>query len=162
MRESAPAVCEKARVVSQVKAIMSFRCSMRESMNRPACRVLLMTLLDGEELTTVVNHSQGLRHRDALDVITQIGDALSAAHQVGIVHCDLKPENVFVSKSRAVGVERWVELLDFGIAKVLSELAHCGGLESGGKSRNTAVDGTRADRWTKPRDRGCRHLVSVC
>ena len=112
---------KEARVVSQVKSdhvVQVLDAGIDEPTGMPW---LLMTLLDGEELTTVVNRSQGLRHRDALDVITQIGDALSAAHQVGIVHRDLKPENVFVSKSRAVGVERWVELLDFGIAKVLSD-----------------------------------------
>jgi tRNA A-37 threonylcarbamoyl transferase component Bud32 len=51
----------------------------------------------------------------ALDVLLQIVDALEAAHEKGVVHRDLKPQNIFVDER---GDKTRVKLLDFGIAKL--------------------------------------------
>jgi hypothetical protein len=51
----------------------------------------------------------------ALEVLTQIVDALEAAHEKGVVHRDLKPQNIFVTER---GEKTRVKLLDFGIAKL--------------------------------------------
>jgi serine/threonine protein kinase/hemoglobin-like flavoprotein len=82
---------------------------------------IAMELLEGEDL------SQRL-HRDAmLDIGTvrviaqQMGHALGAAHRAQIVHRDIKPANVYLAKSRTVGLPFVVKLLDFGIAKWLTE-----------------------------------------
>jgi serine/threonine-protein kinase len=54
----------------------------------------------------------------ALDVIRQLGDALGAIHRIGVVHRDLKPDNVFLCPTVIEGkVRDVVKLIDFGIAK---------------------------------------------
>ena len=52
--------------------------------------------------------------RESLDIVAQIVDGLSAAHSAGVVHRDLKPDNVMIVGE---GADTLVKLLDFGIAK---------------------------------------------
>ncbi|MFO0561651.1 MAG: protein kinase [Polyangiales bacterium] len=84
---------------------------------------IAMERLEGEDL------AQRLRRDSRLDLLTlrvvveQMGHALSAAHSVRVVHRDLKPANVFLAKPTIVGVPFMVKLLDFGIAKWVSEAA---------------------------------------
>jgi serine/threonine protein kinase len=72
-----------------------------------------MELLSGATLRDLLRRSGALRVDQAIAIATQILDALDAAHLEGMVHRDVKPENVFVQRS---GV---VKLLDFGVAKAL-------------------------------------------
>ena len=51
-----------------------------------------------------------------LQVVVQVCDALEAAHAVGVVHRDLKPDNIYLCKDRRDG--ETVKLLDFGVAKL--------------------------------------------
>jgi serine/threonine-protein kinase len=55
-----------------------------------------------------------LEAREAIRLAVEILKALEAAHHKGIVHCDLKPANVFVADGR-------VKLLDFGIARLIAD-----------------------------------------
>ena len=74
---------------------------------------IAMELVDGETLRAQLRHAPGTI-RSALAVAGQMAMALSAAHAAGIVHRDVKPENVML---RPDGL---VKVLDFGLAKLTS------------------------------------------
>ncbi len=75
---------------------------------------LAMELLHGAPLSELIKAPQPPDR--LLNILTQTGHGLSAAHKKGIVHRDMKPENVFVTFT-AEG-DDVPKLLDFGIAKV--------------------------------------------
>jgi serine/threonine protein kinase len=77
-----------------------------------------MEYLDGEPLEALLKDGQPLAAGLAYDVITQILQALAYAHGLGVVHRDLKPDNVMLL--RGGQTPRRVKLLDFGLAKFLS------------------------------------------
>ncbi len=76
---------------------------------------LCMELLDGAQLKELAEQ-QALSAIQLLDILIQTGMGLGAAHQKGVVHRDMKPENIFVT--RDVHGREIPKLLDFGIAKV--------------------------------------------
>ena len=67
-------------------------------------------LLEGENLRALVSRGP-LPVRRALEISEQVAQGLAAAHEKGIVHRDVKPENVFVTK------DGHVKILDFGLAR---------------------------------------------
>jgi len=70
---------------------------------------IAMELVEGEPLSAIIANGP-MMPADAVRVATHVADALSEAHQKGIVHRDIKPDNILVSP-------RFVKVLDFGIAK---------------------------------------------
>ncbi len=63
-----------------------------------------------------------------LEVGGQIADALAAAHRHGIVHCDLKPANVMLTKDGGARPgSSQAKLLDFGLAKLRPQPSEAGG-----------------------------------
>jgi serine/threonine protein kinase len=78
---------------------------------------LVMELLEGESLELRMERQMPLPLALAVDIGLQILSALEAAHARGVVHRDLKPDNVWLSPTPA---GPYVKLLDFGIAKLKS------------------------------------------
>jgi tRNA A-37 threonylcarbamoyl transferase component Bud32 len=76
---------------------------------------LVMELLEGQPLVELVSSSTPLDPRRAASIIEQIADALHAAHERGVVHRDLKPDNVMLLSTN--GVQDFVKVLDFGISQ---------------------------------------------
>jgi len=81
---------------------------------------IVMDLLDGEDVDMRLRRrkGRGLPWAEASNIAEQVGDALAAAHDLGVVHRDLKPANVFLAS--APGAPERAVLLDFGLAKVMS------------------------------------------
>lgn len=79
---------------------------------------LVMDYIPGEALSDLLVTEGPLEPARALRLFQQICDALYHAHKNGVIHRDLKPTNVIISKTED-GTER-AKLLDFGIAKILT------------------------------------------
>ena len=120
---------------------------------------LVMERLVGRTLRMHLAEVGTLTEAEAIDVIAQVLGALAAAHEHGVVHRDVKPDNIFLAQH--LGGLRLVKLLDFGVAKALRDLASSTeeGLTSTGHVVGTLaymapeqigggeVDG-RADLWS--------------
>ena len=75
---------------------------------------LVMELVNGPNLNDLLHHSK-LTLARAIEIIRDIAEALSEAHQQGIIHRDIKPSNVVLNHRDEVKV------LDFGLAKQINE-----------------------------------------
>jgi len=73
-----------------------------------------MPLIEGEALRARLARERELPVRDALRILRDVADPLAYAHGRGLVHRDIKPDNVLLSGGHAL-------VADFGIAKALSE-----------------------------------------
>ena len=76
---------------------------------------IVMEYVDGVTLRDIVHNDGPMPPRRALEVISDACQALNFSHQHGIVHRDVKPANIMISKSGAVKV------MDFGIARALAD-----------------------------------------
>jgi serine/threonine-protein kinase len=78
---------------------------------------LAMELVRGESLQTIQQRDGAIEPTRTLGILDQVAEALGEAHDKGIVHRDMKPENIMVERR---GETDFVKVLDFGIAKILS------------------------------------------
>lgn len=76
---------------------------------------MTMEFLEGEELGNVLRRGQPLEAARVLRVFCQLALGLDHAHSYGVIHRDLKPDNIFLCRSAAGDV---VRLLDFGSVKL--------------------------------------------
>lgn len=75
---------------------------------------MVMELLEGESLADRLERTGWLSIQQSVRVLTQVAKALQCAHAVGVVHRDVKPENIFLCPGDD---GPFVKLLDFGVAK---------------------------------------------
>ena len=80
------------------------------------CFYLAMEFLEGNDLADELQRARVLTAPRALPIAMQICRALAAAHSKGVVHRDMKPENVFLQ--RTGDGEEIVKIVDFGIAQL--------------------------------------------
>jgi serine/threonine protein kinase/predicted translin family RNA/ssDNA-binding protein len=78
----------------------------------------VMEYLEGSHLGDFLSQQVPLPLPLALELFAQLCDAMSAAHQVGVIHRDLKPENILLVEK---GIEeRFIKVIDFGIARTMN------------------------------------------
>lgn len=85
-------------------------CSIYEIAEEDDRSYIVMQYVEGETLSTKLEH-EALDLRESNDIVCQVADALAEAHSQGIVHRDIKPQNVMITPRGQVKV------LDFGLAK---------------------------------------------
>ena len=73
---------------------------------------IVTELIEGKTLREHLLHKEQLQLNSILKTGVQVSEALSAAHQAGIVHRDIKPENIMLRK------DGYAKVLDFGLAKL--------------------------------------------
>ncbi|MBW2525046.1 MAG: protein kinase, partial [Deltaproteobacteria bacterium] len=83
---------------------------------------IVMELLEGETLGQVLDRQGRLSPEAAVQLVLPVLGALSAAHAKGIVHRDIKPDNIILTTNEAGAVIP--KLVDFGIAKVAGAPVH--------------------------------------
>ncbi|MCX5747094.1 MAG: serine/threonine-protein kinase [Proteobacteria bacterium] len=82
---------------------------------------LVLEYLDGENLGELAE--RGRMEIDAIiGICTQIGHGLEALHAAGIVHCDVKPDNIFVLYEDGYGGWPRVKVIDYGVSQFVSEI----------------------------------------
>ncbi|MFT3691925.1 MAG: serine/threonine-protein kinase [Kofleriaceae bacterium] len=95
----------------------------------------IMEYLEGKNLASLLAAESVLDVRRALHIGAQIAAALAAAHGAGVIHRDLKPDNVMLTLR--LGDPDYVKLLDFGLAKMFA-----GGAQSAVKTAAGVLLGT--------------------
>ncbi len=78
-------------------------------------RFISMEYVDGEDLRTLLRHRGKLSPQEAIAVVEQVCRALDSAHSEGVIHRDLKPQNVMRDKHGRIVV------MDFGLARSLGD-----------------------------------------
>jgi type II secretory pathway predicted ATPase ExeA len=92
-------------------------------MARPwAASLFLVTeLLEGESLGSLMERNQRFTPSLTLHLMKQIASSLAEAHEIGIVHGDLKPDNVFVCETSPWSEPWFIKVLDFGLARLIGD-----------------------------------------
>ena len=84
---------------------------------------IVMEMLKGETLLNRLETQKKLRLDQALEVTLQVAEALHYMHQQEFIHCDIKPENVFLCRTPTAGRRRGIQvkLIDFGLTRMQAD-----------------------------------------
>jgi serine/threonine protein kinase len=78
---------------------------------------LVMALLDGEDLGRVYDRQGRIGIPEIIDLLLPVASAVAVGHEKGVVHRDLKPDNIFLHREGARVIPK---VLDFGVSRVLT------------------------------------------
>jgi tetratricopeptide (TPR) repeat protein/tRNA A-37 threonylcarbamoyl transferase component Bud32 len=108
----------KKRLVREAKAAAVLDhpniCAIHEVGEEGDTSFIIMQYVEGETLSDRLR-AKGLSLKESIDIAMQVADALTEAHSRGIVHRDIKPQNIIITPRGAVKV------LDFGLAKIVQQ-----------------------------------------
>lgn len=121
--------CERFRIEGKAMASLNHKNIVKvydvsSNINKP---YIVMEYIDGITLKEYIRQQHALDWKESVHFTTQILNALQQAHDKGIVHHDVKPQNIMLEESGNIKV------MDFGIARI-----------AGTESKNTADNGTKA------------------
>lgn len=108
----------EANVTARILSVHVVRV-LNYAVTRAGVPCIVYERLVGESLADRLDREGGLPLEVLVDVVTQISRALARVHALGIVHCDIKPENVFLDTQ--LGDRFTVKLLDFGVAEMAED-----------------------------------------
>lgn len=96
---------------------------------------IVAELAEGQSLREILDKKGKLRYALALEIALQLSEALAYAHKHGVIHRDVKPENIMVKIAEGKLVQ--LKLIDFGLCK--AEIASSGSLTGAGQFVGTAL-----------------------
>jgi len=122
---------------------------------------IVMEYLEGQSLEAAIRKRGALPPDEVIGIIREAAQALDVAHAAGVVHRDLKPDNIMLSRDPEAKPRGYtVKLVDFGIAKLLTDEAAVSGATGAGSvlgtphymapealTASSPVD-TRSDVWS--------------
>lgn len=90
----------------------------------------VMPMVEGDTLRVRLNRSGQIDQAEAARIVQDLADALAYAHGQGVIHRDIKPDNILV-------VGRHAMIMDFGVAKAVTEAAQAGTMTTAGMAVGT-------------------------
>jgi TolB-like protein/tRNA A-37 threonylcarbamoyl transferase component Bud32 len=111
-----PAIVERFKNELRLARRISHKnvCRLYELHEEARIHFITMEFVRGEDLMTRIRRDGPLSARNALDLAGQIAEGLAEAHRLGVIHRDLKPQNIMIDDQGKV------RIMDFGIARQLS------------------------------------------
>jgi serine/threonine protein kinase len=104
---------------------------------------LVMEYVDGDNFSSIVRSRGTFGPADALELVRQAAIGLAFAHRLGVIHRDIKPQNLLLDRSGRL------KILDFGLAR-LSWPGEIGHSDSDSDTGDTTADPRREHRLERP------------